>query len=138
MDAGWWNLLRLAGVSIENFLGLGFIGQTNFALTNGQASPANVTGASFDSVLYTSATLACEITQKTSTGELVFCGVIRMFWRPFSAAWDVVFSGDGDDPGIVFSVVTTGTVGQLQYTLGTLSGSSYVGKIKFTATTIGV
>lgn len=138
-DPSWWNSLRAAGAAIENFLGLGFIPETKFALTNGQAAPANITGLSFDSASYTSAKIEVEINQKTATGELVCNGTVVVIWRALTSSWDIVpVAWNGDDPGITLSITTTGTVGQVQYTLGTLAGTGYVGNLKFKAITFGV
>jgi hypothetical protein len=135
--AAWFNDLRTAGVNIENFLGAGFIAETQFTLANNQ-SAANVTGIVFDSVTYTSIRIDAEIRRKTTTNEDVWNGRIIMLWRALTSTWDVQWAGDGDDPGVTFTVVTTSTSGQLQYATDNMSGSSYVGKLKYKAITFGV
>lgn len=140
-DVSWWNALRTAGVLLQNYLGAGFMPETRFTLTNGQASPASVTGLSFDSASYTSAQIQVEIRQVTSTSELICNGVLTLIWRSNpggSGFWDFTWQAQGDESGITFSVLTTGTVGQVQYTLGTLAGSSYAGTLKFKAISFGV
>lgn len=135
VDAGWWEILRLAGVNLENFMGSGFIPETHFSLTNGQATPLAITGLVFDHTVNTSAKIDVEINQKTATNELVTTGEIYVVYRALTATWDIVPLFDFDESGITLSITTAG---QVKYTLGTLSGSGYVGSFKFKSATFGV
>lgn len=137
-DPSWWNALRAAGAALEAYIGVGFIPETHFALTNGQASPASITGLVFDAALYSSARVDVEIRQETASGELISTGAVWMFWRALTSSWDIVTEWNGDEPGIALTVVTTGTSGQVKYTLGTLAGTGYVGSFKFKAMSFGV
>lgn len=124
-DPSWWNSLRDAGIALEG-------AQFNFTLTNGQATPAAITNLAIDSSISTSARVEIEIRQKTNSNEIVCRGVLNVFWRAASLAWDFVPpEWIGDDPGITLSISTTGSVGQMSYTLATLSGTGYSGTFKF-------
>jgi hypothetical protein len=137
--ASWFNALQQAGLNVEGFLGAGYLAEARVALTNGQATPANIAGLSFDSASFTSARVEFEINQKTATNELVCNGTMTLLWRALTSSWDIIVRViDGDEPGITLTVSTTGTVGQVKYTLGTLAGTGYVGNFKFKAISFGV
>lgn len=138
-DPSWWNSLKAAGVALENWLGGGFISETHFALTNGEAVATSIPGLSFDAASYTSVRIEFEINQRTATAESVCRGHCSLLWRALTSTWDVVLGEiDGDESTIALTVATTGTVGQVQYTLGTLAGTGYVGNFKFKASTMGI
>lgn len=132
--ADWWNALRLAGVSLEGFVGGGFITNDNFTLTNNQVA-SNVTGLSFNSAVYTSVIINAEIRRATATQEKVWSGRIIMIWRAFTSTWDVQWEGVGDETGVTFTIVTVSTTGQLQYATDNLTGATYTGQLKFKAIT---
>lgn len=102
--------------------------QTNFTLTNGEATPTNITGMVLDHTIHAGALIKTMIIQSTATAELVSMGWIHLFWRPETLVWDLLATWVGDDPGIALTA-TTG--GQVQYTLGTLAGTGYSGVLKY-------
>ncbi len=134
----WFDALKTAGMNLETFLGGGFVVETSVSLVNGQASPLAITGMSFSSASYSSVKIDIEINQKTASAELITTGKILLFWRALTSTWDIFPEFEGDDAGVDFTVATVGAVGSVKYTLGTLSGATYVGKIKFKAMTFGV
>ncbi len=136
-SVSWWNSLRTAGVALAAFFGEGAISETSLSLVNGQAVALALTGLSFDSADYSSVRIEVEINQKTDSAELISTGQIMLFWRALTSTWDIIAEFEGDESGATFTVPTTGTVGDLKYTLGTLAGSGYVGKFKFKAMTFG-
>ena len=101
-------------------------------ISNNQAAPLAIAGLSFDSTKYISATMSVMISIQTDTPtELVEQLTLKAVWRPKTATWDIRASvSDFDDSGVVFSIVTTGTVGQVKYTSGSISGANYVGKLR--------
>lgn len=124
-DPSWWNSLRTAGLALEG-------NQQNFALTNGQASPAAITGMAVDALNGLSARFDCEVRQLTSTSELVARGTVSLVYRQLTPTWDLLGAEwIGDDPGVTLSITTTGTVAQLSYVSLTLGGTGYVGWVKF-------
>lgn len=128
----WWNALKVAGMLLES-------SSFTFALANNNAVPTAITNLAVDSVLSTSLQSDFEIRQLTGTNETVCRGSLRLFWRALTSTWD--FDPPeyaGDDPGITFSVTTTGTVGQVKYTSGNLAGAGYTGIIKFNLEPFGV
>ncbi len=126
----WFNLLRSAGLAIESFLGAGYIGETSFTIANGNAVAAAVTGLLLDSASYKAAIVFVEIRRKTATNEVVSTGFLKLHYRDLTSAWDtpVVTELGGDDTGVTF---TCSAAGQVKYVSSTVSGSTYVGTMKF-------
>lgn len=102
---------------------------TSFNLANNQSSAANVTGATFDTSQVRSSIIQYSIYRSTTLSELSEVGTIYLTYKTTAATWDISQTYGGSS-GITFSI-TAG--GQLQYTSTNMSGSSYVGKMKFTA-----
>lgn len=126
VDAGWWNILRLAGVFVESFLGAGFISPTTFAIANNQSAAANVTGLLFSSSVTRSTTIEMQARRVTTGGgavEVVERFVYFATYNTLATSWTLTpgFSG-GDNSGMVFSI-TSG--GQVQYTSDNMSAGSY-------------
>jgi hypothetical protein len=132
IPASWFNTLRDAGVALENFLGGGFVAETSFTIANIQVAPANVTGLVFNSASYKGAQVFVEVRRRTGTNESVSIGRLLLFYRENTAAWDLVDELGGDDDGVTFTI-TAG--GQVQYISDNMSGSGYVGTMKFKAIT---
>lgn len=128
----WWNDIR--DYLIEIFGG-GAIGETSVELGNGEGSPLDVTGLSFDGSLYRFAEVNYSIHRKTDTAssEVVAIGTMRLSWSEESSEWSMSEErSENKDTGITFSV-TTG--GQVQYTSTTIAGDNYEGTVRFRATT---
>ncbi len=131
----WFNLLRTAGIALENFLGPGYIIETNFALANNTASPTNVTGLLILSASYKSAHIYAEVRRKTDSVEVISSGRLIIQYRTLTSSWELLDELSGDDDGAVFTV-TSG--GQVQYTTDNQSGTNYTGTIKFKVITFSV
>lgn len=102
---------------------------TTFQLANNQSSSANLTGFSFDVSQVRSFIAQYSLYRATSISEESEVGTIYGTYSSVAATWD--FSPQlGGSSTISFSI-TSG--GQVQYTSGNLSGSSYQGQIKFMA-----
>ena len=130
----WFNALRTAGISVESFLGAGYVEETSFTFANGQSSAANVTGLSFSSSSYKSVEATVAYRRKTDSSTAFGIAKLYAFYRDDTAAWDLDWVEHGDPSGITFSI-TSG--GQIQYVTDNMSGSNYSGASRFKASTFG-
>lgn len=121
-------LVALAGV-VNSVVGSSDILTTNTVVANNQAVAASVTGATFDTATVRSAIITYSIYRSTSTSESTECGFVYLNYKSTAGTWDLAVAGGGSS-GITFTI-TTG--GQLQYTSTNLSGTGYVGKLKYQA-----
>jgi hypothetical protein len=138
----WFDNLRDAGVALENFLGAGFISNGTATIANAQATPANVTGLTFDAASVTSAFIDVEIYRNTTgvgATELKETRVFHAIWMPTAAEW-LLFDvgGGGGDSGVIISPSTGGTVFQAKYTSTNITGTAATSQIKFKARTFAV
>ena len=121
--------------TVNGLIGPGDILASLFSITNNQgpgeggATPANVTGLLFNSTAILGAIVYYSVTRKTDTNEAVETGELRLVYKPNSATWIMAQSLVGN-AGISFSVTS---LGQIQYTTSNLSGSNYIGKMRFRA-----
>lgn len=122
-DAGWWNILRLAGINIENFLGSNYFAQTTAAIAN-NVSAQNVTGLLFDHTVTRSSIIEYQIRRvSTSSGatELVSNGRASATYNDLAATWTLAPLGEGGDLSGVTLDITSG--GQVTYTSSNMSGT---------------
>lgn len=135
---GWFDVLRLAGVALESYVGSGFIGETSATLANNSAA-TDVVGLLFDKTLYTSALVNLELRRKTDSNEAVAVGTLALIYRTGIDEWEVVpaLNGDGGDDGagVIFSVTSAG---QVQYSSDNMAGTNYVGTFKFKAISFNI
>jgi len=104
------------------------------AINNNQVAPTDVTGMTVDSSLYRGATVWYQVTRETATNELVGQGYLSLVWKPGALVWDISVGPEGPDAhGVDFTITTTGTVGQVQYTSSNMAGAGYTGQIEFFA-----
>lgn len=135
--ASWWNLLR---TWLIYFFGGGAIPETQFTVANNQGVAADVTGLVFTAASYRSAEVEYELSRKTDTAssEVRAIGRLRLAYRAEGTAWAILgeeYHGDEIDglpAGVTFSITSAG---QVQYTSTNISGSNYVGTLKFRART---
>jgi len=105
----------------------------SFAIPNNTAVAANIPGLSFDAAQYIGVKAKLMISlQDDIPTELVEFGDLVLVWRPKSATWDLQFPSTFDDAGVVLSITTTGTVGQVKFTSPNLLGANYLGKLRIT------
>lgn len=125
-DAGWWNILRLAGVAVEAILGAAYIIPTTFAIANNQSSAANVTGALLSSSTARSAVVEWQARRVTTGGgavEVVERGYFYMTYNTLAATWVLTYgSSGGDNSGLTF---TTTSAGQIKYVSDNMAAGSY-------------
>lgn len=102
---------------------------TSFNLANNVSSAANVNGLVFDTSQVRSAIVSYSISRSTSLSEFSEAGQIYVTYSNTLGSWEISQDFAGTS-GISFSI-TNG--GQIQYTSTNMSGTSYVGKLKFKA-----
>lgn len=124
-------LLIAMVASLNGLQGPNDILLTPFTISNNTSSSANVTGALFDTTKVRAAIIDYSIYRSTSTTELSEVGTIYLTYKSTAGTWDMSQTYGGDS-GVTFSI-TAG--GQLQFTSTNLSGTGYVGKMKFSART---
>ena len=131
----FFNLLRTAGIAVENFLGSAFITETSVTISNTQSSAANVTGLVFDSSSVKSAIIYATIRRKTDDAEVVSTGVLIAQYSAKDLTWYLIdqLSGLLDD-GVELDITSAG---QVQYTSDTVPGANYSGAMSFKAITLG-
>ncbi len=126
VDAGWWNILRSAGVALEALFGAGYITTTTFAIANNQSSPANVTGLLFSSATARSSITEYQIRRVTTGGgatEVVERGSLIATYNTLAATWSLANLGSGGDLGGLTFTITSG--GQVQYASDNMSAGTY-------------
>lgn len=128
----WWNDLRTAGMSLEGFLGSGYIPCTSQSLSNAAAA-TSLTGFAWAA---SGAALGVHVEyrafRKTASSEVLCRGFLDLLLRPSTGLWELVPGVESGDPsGLTFSVV--GSSGQLQYASDSMAGGSYDGFIHATA-----
>ena len=133
----WWNDIRSA---LLNAFGMESKHATEFTFANNQTSWADVTGLTFDFPSSRSAIVTVDIMRRTDTASSEVRAIARLVlaWRPQDVAWEILsqsFDGD-EDHGVEFQVVTTDTLGQVQYRSTSISGSNYYGLSKYKAEAI--
>lgn len=134
--ASWFNVLRTAGVAVENYLG-SVISETQFNLANNQSAPANITGLLFDPGTIGVFLVDYRVYRKTTdTGatELAEGGALRGIYSPVAGTWELT-QDRGGDAGITFSVTNAG---QIQYTSSNIAGTPASSYIRFKARTMGL
>jgi hypothetical protein len=107
----------------------------NTTLANNQSSAANVTGLSFNGASIRSAMIRYSIARATTTVEKNCSGELEITYNTLSGVWSLSNEASNSNAGIVFDV-TNG--GQVTYTSDSISGTGYVGTIRWSAKTFGV
>lgn len=139
IEAGWFNALRLAGITIANaVLGAVFIEETSFTVANNQVAAANVTGLVFSGATVRSAVVDYYVYRNTTGGgatELAEAGKMVLAYKTVAASWELALGPSVGDAGMLFSVTA---VGQVQYTSTNITGTAATSKMKFKATSMAV
>lgn len=104
---------------------------TELAIAN-NASNTSLTGMTWDGVSVRSVELNYSIYRKTDTPTEVECmGKLLLLYKPVANTWDMIEPGEnGDDTGVTFNILQTGTSVQLRYDSTNLAGANYVGEIR--------
>lgn len=111
----------------------GGVAGAKVAIANTQVSPADVTGLVFDKTKYYGARILFQINRQSDTAlsERVANGELYVRYRAQSDSWEITESSVGseaDSHGVTFSITNAG---QVQYVSDTLSGTNYVGFVRF-------
>lgn len=95
-------------------------------------SNTNVTGYSFDGLLFQAVEVEYSLYRKTATPlEVSAFGKLQLLWKPVLATWELIDPTEvGDDCGVTWNIQQTGNVAQLRYTSTNLAGASYVGEMR--------
>lgn len=107
----------------------------NTTVANNQAVAANVTGLSFDGSTYRSVCIRYSIARVTSSTEMNCIGSLDISYNTTTGVWDMTNDASNQNAGITFDVTNAG---QVTYTSTNLSGTGYVGTIRWSAKTFGV
>ncbi len=113
----------------NNTSGTGDILLTSFNLANNVASPTNVTGMTFDTSTVRSAIIQYSIYRSTNSNETSECGNMYVTYSSTAGTWELAQNYAGSS-GVIFTITNAG---QIQYVSSNLSGTGYVGKLKFLA-----
>jgi hypothetical protein len=142
VDAGWFNVLRLAGITIEDFLGgADLISETAFTIVNNQSSVADVTGLLFNHLTVGAAKVEYWI-KRVTTGsgatELTEYGFFYVTRDVGAGVWRITPMPSGPDNAGVTLSMSALAQGQVQYVSTNITGTASVSKMKFKASTMGV
>jgi hypothetical protein len=102
------------------------------ALNNNQSSATNITELLFNGAVVRSVAIEFSIDRATSANEKASSGLITLTYNSRLSNWSILIESDNSNAGIVFDC-TTG--GQIQYTSDNLTGSGYIGQMRFSYTT---
>lgn len=104
---------------------------TELVLANNVANTA-LTGMSWDGLSVRAVELEYAHYRKTdSPTEVAAHGKLKLLYKPVANTWDLIESGEhGDDCGITWDILQTGTSVQLRYSSTNLAGANYVGEIR--------
>lgn len=109
--------------------GTGDIQTSSFNVANNQVAPANVTGMAFDSAQIRTGIISYSLDRATSTQELSEGGQLIATYNSMSSSWELIrYAGGNSD--VIFSITNAG---QVQFISSNMSGSGYVGLIRFNA-----
>lgn len=102
---------------------------TAFGIVNNQATPANVTGLSFNTSQVRSAIISYSAYRSTNSSELSEAGQVYATYKSAAGTWEIAQASVGSS-GITLTITSSG---QFQYVSTNMSGTSYVGKLTFKA-----
>lgn len=109
--------------------------EKSFTLVNNQALAAEITGLAFDSSNTKQAIIEYFVQRVTTGGgavELHETGLLYAVWQQTTEAWSISNGvGYPEDAGIVFSIATSGTVGNVKYTTTNETGTASVSKLSY-------
>lgn len=106
---------------------------TSFSLTNNQSTFADIAGLQFSKTSVRSAEIVLNVYITSSTEELQETIHMTLSYKNTLDEFRLAISSSGDNSGITFNVTSNG---QIQYKSTNVTGTGYVGTIKFKAATI--
>lgn len=138
VSPSWWNLLRSAGLRLEQMLGSGVQPETQQTIADNQSSAANITGLLFDETSVVKAKVIIGTLRQDGTNERVHISEFWVWYNATKGDWRMGSqneTGESCDAssctsvasGVTFSITAAG---QVQYTSDSMGGS-YVGKMRW-------
>lgn len=127
---GWAEEVTTVLTSLQ---GADDIPETTFNIANNQSSLATVTGLDFNPATVRSAVIDYSIYRTTNSTELAEKGTLELVYKnggTVTEKWSIGRVFFGDDAGVEFSMTDAG---QMEYTSTNVSGTGYVGEMKFEA-----
>lgn len=106
------------------------VSQTSFTIANNQSSAANITGLVFDPALFRGVKIEYSIYRQTDTASsgVAQMGQLRFVYNTQAASWSMSDDYAGQNCGVEFSITS---LGQIQYTSSDITGTNYVGTLKY-------
>jgi len=107
------------------------VSQTSFTIANNQSSAANITGLIFNPTLFRGVKIEYSIYRQTDTASSARAqiGQLRFVYNTQAASWLLSDDFAGQDAGVTFEV--DDSTGQVRYTSSDISGTGYVGSLKY-------
>lgn len=117
---------------LRDAISTGVTDTTDELTLSNNVSNTNLTGMTWDGVNVRAVELEYSLYRKTDTPtEVAAHGKLKLLYKPVANTWDLINPvEDGDDCGITFNILQTGTSVQLRYDSTNLAGASYVGEIR--------
>jgi len=107
--------------------------ETSFSISNNVSSLTTISQLAFNTLTVRSAEIDFSVYRKTDTQEVSESGTITVTYKSIAGSWTLTVLSGGDDTGVEFNITDAG---QFQYTSSDLTGTSYVGILKFRAKTL--
>lgn len=104
-------------------------------IANNQLAFNNIIGLSFSGSTYRTVSIRYSIARATSTVETNCQGELDMTYNTLSGTWTISNDATNSNAGVTFEVTNAG---QVQYVSTNMSGTGYVGTIRWSAKTFGV
>lgn len=111
----------------------GDIVNSTATINNNQTTPDDINGMVFVNTQTRSAKVSYQVKRSVTGNIRIQSGSLYLDWNPQTSQWILTHDFTAGNAGITFSV-TSG--GQVQYTTDNMTGSGYVGEIKFNAKTL--
>jgi hypothetical protein len=113
--------------------------QSTFTIANNQSSATNITGLLFNPSLFRGIKIEYSIYRQTDTASSARAqmGQLRFVYNTQAGVWYMSDDYAGQNAGVEFSI--DNATGQIQYTSTNISGTNYVGTLKYSLSkTFGV
>lgn len=104
-------------------------------ISNNVAAPQSLSSLLFNGASIRSVTINYSVYRSTDTNEVAENGTLRLIYKTTANTWLINQVYNGEASGVVFTVTSAG---QIQYTSDLITGTSYVGVLKYSYTTTAV
>ena len=106
------------------------VSQSSFTIANNQSSATNITGLLFNPASFRSVKIDYAIYRQTDTASSAVAqvGQLKFVYNTQATQWFMSDDYAGQDSGVEFSITSAG---QIQYTSTNISGTNYVGTLKY-------